>query len=606
MNRKAATAQRGGVLRRIWTRRDDESGNALVIAISAVLMVGLLMGVIFSSVMFSVGNVTANRAHAAARASAEGGAQQVARKLLQKTEDVTTACTGLTPPADAWVNYQVDGVWFKENEDDPDWTRCDNGGPGIPKLAATVKVQTTGLSHSEDAADGKKGTRGQQGNVRGDRATVELTFVRPVSIGLDHAVFGDQGVTTDPDFSVVEDDSISGADAPTVVSNGQWSCPSKGTAAGDVFALNGASIQAACIVDGDFYVRGIIDIGAKLEVTGNLYVNGDLKSTAATKVGKNAIVRGKLQLESTGHDFKGDLRVYETFKTTNTQSSKFVAGNFFFVGTVPGDADAEWQLDQTKKGFKGQSWNDLSPEARDALLASDRANWVLPSVLGSPEEPQTDADKAMLKYPFITKEHSAFQGFAEAKWADLTAGKSASGSVCSGEGYKKASPVVVNVPTIVDVTECDIWKQRDLHIKLNADLVIYANSILKGGSWSVTSGNSEDDDTRHTLYLISAPVDGQDSCLPGSGKTVVFEESGWSQYDNGDPARLRTKIAIYGAGSVEFHNELSNPMLGQIYGCTVNTRVNLKFAKAGPDLTDTLWDLGIGSVRDITDGVSAP
>ena len=56
---------RRGVCSRI---RGDESGNALVLAIAAVLLTGLLMGIVFSSVMFSVGHTTATRAAAASRA----------------------------------------------------------------------------------------------------------------------------------------------------------------------------------------------------------------------------------------------------------------------------------------------------------------------------------------------------------------------------------------------------------------------------------------------------------------------------------------------------------------------------------------------------------
>ena len=128
----------GRVLGRL---RTDESGNALVLSIAAVLLTGLLMGVVFSSVMFTIGNTTANRANAESRAAAEGGAQQVARELLRKSTDLVTYCPASldasTLDPNGWTDYEVVDVHFREKPSSG-WTLC-SATVGIPKLAEDRK-----------------------------------------------------------------------------------------------------------------------------------------------------------------------------------------------------------------------------------------------------------------------------------------------------------------------------------------------------------------------------------------------------------------------------------------------------------------------------------
>ena len=253
-------------------RADKESGNMLVLAMGAVLIVGLLMTVIFTSVMFTVGNTTASRAHAASRAAAEGGAQQVGRALLQKSALDTTSCVGMDSIGGVWVDYSLLGIWFQDDEGDP-WVAC-AGTVEIPKLAYAVRVKTEGR------ASGSEVSNSGGADARGNIAKVEMTFKRPGKLGLNEAVFGDLDVLSNTNFDLAKDpvhpDRPSTQLSPDVVTNRTWNCPASGVIAGSVYALGGATVSSDCKVKGNLFVSGTLHIGAKLQVGGDLFVRGNL------------------------------------------------------------------------------------------------------------------------------------------------------------------------------------------------------------------------------------------------------------------------------------------------------------------------------------------
>ena len=116
--------------------------------------------------------------------------------------------------------------------------------------------------------------------------------------------------------------------------------------------------------------------------------------------------------------------------------------------------------------------------------------------------------------------------------------------------------------------------------------------------------NAVGDETRHSLYIVALPADTQTSCAASGGGDIDFPTPTWNQQDVRD-GQIRTKVMLYSAGtmSLKMNPTTAGMFNGQLYGCKIDVPpgITMTFTQAGKDLTDTLWDLSLGSVRDITD-----
>lgn len=556
----------------------DESGTALVMAIAAVLLTGLLMGIVFSSVMFSVGHTTATRAQAASRAAAEGGAQQVARELLQNSANTVTFCTTALDNLETLaggLDYEVDDVYFQVAAKGV-WEEC-TPTVGIPKLANAVKVTTTG--HSKAV--------GQVGNSRGDDATVEMIFARPAALNFNKAVFGDLKVNSNTLFNLYPDPVHAGRPytqlPPDVITNNLWVCPASGTISGSVYALGGATVSTDCVIKGDLYVSGTLHVGLKLTVEGNLYVDGDL-DTSSTYVDGLTLVRGDIKLSAANHMFLGPVRATGIFTTSNLIATAF-ATSLHIGGKIvsPG-----YNLNQTIIALGTKFQQDQATTAPE---------WILPSVLDTPENPQTVEEAADTKFPLVTMTDPVWDTFVLGDWEAISAG-SRQGARCNS--YNFTNPIVISTATKLDLTDCASVTWAGLTLELKADLVVFVKGFTKNGDMTVRTVNAPGNEARHTLYIVALPTAGQTACAAGQGGNITFSTSGWNQLDS--DGALRTKVMLYSAGRTKLSSKPSGVLNGQMYGCEVDTAsgVNMIFTKAGRDLTDSLWDLELGSVRDIT------
>lgn len=558
----------------------DESGTALVMAIAAVLLTGLLMGIVFSSVMFSVGHTTATRAQAASRASAEGGAQQVARALLQNSANAVTFCTtGLDnlETLAGGLDYDVEEVSFQAAAKDP-WVTC-TPTVGIPKLANAVRVKTTG--HSKAV--------GQVGNSRGDDATVEMIFARPAALNFNKAVFGELKVDSNTSFNLYPDPAHPGRPhtqlPPDIVTNNLWVCPASGTISGSVYALGGATVSTDCVIKGDFYVSGVLSVGKQLTVEGNLYVNGDLNSSS-TFVNGVTLIKGNLNLSASKHKFLGPVRATGIFSTSDIITSAF--GSTLQIGGKIVLPSGNYNLNQTINALGAKF------QQQQATTGPD---WLLPSVMGTPENPKTAEDTVDTKFPLLTMTDPVWDSFVVGDWEAMSLG-SRQGARCNS--YNFTSPILISTATKLDLTDCASVTWAGLTLELKADLVVFVKGFTKNGNMTVRTVNAPGNEARHTLYIVALPTAGQTDCASGKGGNITFSTSGWSQLD-ADGA-LRTKVMLYSAGKTTLSSKPSGILNGQMYGCEVDTAsgVNMIFTKAGRDLTDSLWDLELGSVRDIT------
>ena len=166
--------------------------------------------------------------------------------------------------------------------------------------------------------------------------------------------------------------------------------------------------------------------------------------------------------------------------------------------------------------------------------------------------------------------------------------------------YNFTQPIVVSTATKIDLTDCGSVNWANITFELKADLVVFVKNFSMNGSMAVRTRNATGDETRHTLHIVALPATGQSVCVGGTGGNITFDTGTWSQADI--DGKLRTKVLLYSAGTTTLSSKLTSTFNGQIYGCTVvaSSGIDMVFAKAGRDLTDTLWDLSLSSVRDIT------
>lgn len=592
---RSATTGRTGLSARWVTLKRDESGNALVLAIAAVLLTGLLMGIVFSTVMFSVGHTTATRAQAASRAAAEGGAQQVARYLLQNSASASTPCMASWSSLDPtkWIDYDVDEVAYQAT-DGAAWTPCTTSS-GVPKMAHAVRVKTTGYSKAV----------GQVGNERGNDATVEMVFVRPVSTVFEKAIYGEQFVNITNSIGLAQDPAVPGRPhttlpADVVSPQGFFNCAVSPTVQGSVYALHGASLSSNCRIAGDLFVdfskqpAGKQKVGANVTVGGNLYVIGDLDVPSGFSVGGSTYIMGNLHLSNSGPVFNGPTRITGAFSASNNVATSFPTS--LLTGGV-------WDRTGPSSWNTNNSVNSMGARYAEAQPMTG-PEWLPPSIFNTAANPITAAEQAATKLPMLTKADPMWSTFAVGDWDAMTTGIRL-GSRCSAYDY--TGPVRVMSDTQVDLTDCSSWSVQKLRLELHADLVIFVRDLQKAGSISVVSGNQPGDETRHTLYIVALPAVGQTQCAAwndsnsNSAPGINFNEGTWNQRDASDGA-IRTKVLLYSATVVNLRQQLSSTFSGQVYGCATQVMNNTQmvFAQAGTDLTQTLWDLKLASVRDIT------
>ena len=326
-------------------------------------------------------------------------------------------------------------------------------------------------------------------------------------------------------------------------------------------------------------------IGRQLEVHGNLYIDGKLSGSKVIVHG-DTLVNGNIELSSDGHSFGGDVRAYGKFSSSNDLPASFVGGTFYTTAPRPTDGQTVLTIGNLGSRFV----HSYVPPAGDKT-------WLLPSILDHPMNPQTAQDKETMSFPMLKDDQDPWDTFTEVDWSTLTAG-SLQGSRC--DAYNYSQPLVISTPTKVDLTDCATWTVGHINIVLNADLVIFTKNAVKNGSWTVRTGNAPGDEKRHTLYIIALPDAEQTGCVANTGKSITWSTNGWSQLDT--DGKLRSKVVLYSSGKTTLSSKPTGTFNGQLYGCEVSAQsgIDMIFAKGGEDYTNTLWDLRVGAMRDIT------
>ena len=249
-------------------------------------------------------------------------------------------------------------------------------------------------------------------------------------------------------------------------------------------------------------------VGWRLTVKGNLYVDGDLNSSS-THVGKSTLVRGNINLPSNDHKFLGAVRATGTFFTSNS-----IASSFNDILHVGGKVDLpEYQnITATVAGLGSrfqQKQVTTGPE------------WILPSILNTPESPRTEAEEAKLRFPMITMKDPVWDNFVTGDWDAMTKDIRKTSGKCDISDF--TAPIVISTPTKVDLTACpSVTWGRGLEFVLKSDLVVFVKGLTQNGSntMKVRTANASGDETRHTLYIVALPESGQTECVAGKGGNI--------------------------------------------------------------------------------------
>ena len=225
--------------------------------------------------------------------------------------------------------------------------------------------------------------------------------------------------------------------------------------------------------------------------------------------------------------------------------------------------------------------------------------WALPTFFNVPAGSMTPADSAQLTFPSLAMDDPRWNSFVPTTWDALTAPVRKREYSCSiGEW---TGPVKVTVDTSVDITACPNVDVRNLDLELQADLVLFVRSFSKTDSIKIRTGNKPGDERRRSLYIVVIPEGSAGVCDSRAGGITVTNPM-WDQRDS--DGNIRTKVLLFTPGTVYFTDRTNYPFNGQIYGCKVqsDSGITMQFAQVGKDATNTLWDLELASVRDITAG----
>jgi|GEM_PF-3482478 len=581
----------------MWGRIEDpERGDALVLVISFIFVIGILISLLTSIVVSSSAKATSTRANGQAVAAAEGGAEAYLQKMVRSTSEFLECYDPGVNNYDtvgAAVRYEVLGTKYRTKASTV-WQDCDSATQVKTKNVDSLMVKVKGIantpSRNDDAAN---------------EAVIERVLESPDGSPFNEAVFGDQGITTSSNLKLLPDDQVpagSTAPSPDLVTKGQWYCPSSSDIAGSIYALGGGTTNSTCKIQGNLYVNGDFKVPSQLTVSGNLYVNGNLTTNSGNlHVGTAAkpgllLVRGNYEMNQADTIY-GDIRATGTFTTTDVSALSKLSGHMYLGKGKK--TDSNYNLNQVFINYASKITSNL--EDTQGALAGDE--WKLPTIME--ENTRTPEESKKLEYPFIFRDNSIFDGYTAKSYADFVAESGAQeNGVCSAYAYNKV--IEVNAPTIFDLSECDLKKSAGtLTFSLKADAAIYVKSFTNSsGTIKVVNGDDASSTRRYSLMIIARPKANQDTCIGATSAStqsrIVLSSGTLDQKDA--TGKVRTKVLLYSAGWTEVNSINMDSFYGQVYGCTVYvpTTQNFRFSKVGEDLFNDLRDLHTRWVRDIT------
>lgn len=560
-------------------RSRREQGNALVLVISFIFIIGMIIALLVAIVIDANGKATSTRANAQAVAAAEGGVDLYLQHLLAMEGACYAPGSGTYGSETADVEYKVLATQYKTSAGSS-WKDCGGGQFLDYRDISSLMIKVSGR------ADDK--TRSRES---ANEATVERVLAMPKPSIFQDAIYGDQGVKHNTQMKISSDDKIENSSVPDVVTSKVWNCSSKSDIGGSVIALGGLAVSDMdCRIRGDLYVgTSAVLGGGGLTVDGDVYINGDLTVSNTVKFSGDLLIAGKLS-SSNKLNVAGETRIYETFYVNDANALSTMSGNVY-VGKgleKPNDYNSKETL---------KTWDSKSPVGLYLNQPTTGAKWKLPAVLTDEEE---QANR--LTFPRLTAFDPLFDGYQVMSRQSFNSAMGRGVSDCNGNYY---GTLDIAVDTIIDMSDCD-WNISNANMTFNisADVVIQVRSMKMGG---ILAFVNKSPDVRHSVYIVAAPKSPWAECLATSPHKIDFV---WGEFNLGErkngtvpqDERGKIKTLLYAAGNVNLNSTKLDSYYGQMYGCTVTAPPvqEFIFAKVGADITNSPADLKTRWVRDIT------
>ncbi|MDE0573045.1 polymer-forming cytoskeletal protein [Demequina sp. B12] len=522
----------------------SEDGQALVLVLGMMIVMGGVLLVIASSTVFAAFFTTQSRASVESQAAADAGVDFAYASLVSDPAGCAAVggvySSATAPSFSAEISYQQveGGAWVVGC---PDLADANN-------FPEQVKIVSSGSAQQI----------GSGGFDSGDSTTVEALWTKPIDPpSFEQAIRGDLGIEFNTGTTVFDGD-VQG----DIYSEGELECPSGMNIAGDLISTGHVDYRASdCIIQGDVYAKSLQyaqGANATPSVLGSLYVQDDLSRNGPGQTSFSFGTPGDNQYLNVAKDVRvgGAINRY-----------------CLYAGRV---ANSNWSM------FAGDgSACGASPHPQrnvQMLLGADAVRDLYP-----------DVD------PFIavTTDYPAFEGWEEKEWTDY------SGNVVNGQGCKTTSPATIRVETNtrIDTTNACASKGMTLGdwgggltIELGADLVIFATEIGVKGTLTVKSVDGE----YHSLYVVDpAPSDTYECPAPGStvGTGISVAAPTLTQ-------DTQTAILLYSPEKVHFNSGLK--WGGQIYACEtrIASGMELDFRKVGEsDVVPTFAQFNVEYIR---------
>ena len=434
--------------KRISDRFCPERGSAMLVAIGMTAVAAIIAITITSSSLYAVGYTTATRSGVQAQAAAGAGIDYAAARLA------TSACLAAYPvvPAVSEPFFTV-SVWSSlltasaTGDVDTSWVS------GCPTSASFKRIKLI--------STGSAKTPGLVGNASGNKRKIEAIYpyipTPPTWITASGAAIYSFS-QTDSTINNLDINSTGGTPATIQYLSGSASCTSGSTIHGSVIlGQGGASLASNCLIDGDLYASGSVDL-QNAKVTGNVSADSGTYpsvslSNAATVQG-NISAGGAVLVQGAGG---GNVIAGPAAGVTKITGS--VAGSVVVAGTVNNTGSVLGTITKNKTGI-------VAP--------------VIPFVPG------------WVDYPYALGDWTP-GGFTEFLMAD-----------CSDAGFVSAMSTVLasSTPKVLNGLACgpgglDFTKLSPTQT-LTSNVAIIATSFNLGGNDFVSSNSAQ-----KNMWLIS-------------------------------------------------------------------------------------------------------
>jgi hypothetical protein len=270
---------------RLWSRRREDDGMALMLAVSLTAMSGILIVTLVGLAARENKDTSHNRGRSAAITTAEG-AVDATLAAIQEADVSTLPCGGTTTSKDSVpdaISITTDITYYYL---DP----ATNVQTALP-TSSCPPSETLTMTQVLVKAVATSTPRG--GGLPVKREFETLAALKPqYSTDLNKAIFGQAGIAVGNNMDLYGEGGQPNAD---VYTNGNFTCSNNEHFRGSIVAPQGSVIlNNSCVVDVDVYARD----GVTLSSPGSI-VNGNVKVSAGTVNLSSGTIVGKAYVTQT-------------------------------------------------------------------------------------------------------------------------------------------------------------------------------------------------------------------------------------------------------------------------------------------------------------------